>query len=168
MKQKSPGLPGFGDANGDYVEHNPLPYPGDPVKAPFFASRRGFSNQSNYVGPVSEKFTLPSKTVPDMSITVRDMLNRHLNGGSVKGFQTTNVPLDSMIPIGFEKMDIFDRAELKVQVADFIATTRGKMQTARAAREQEILMQKATDAAEARILAKSRVDTGASSSDVAL
>jgi len=99
-------------------------------------SKRGFANQCNYQKPNGEIFTLPSNTVPDMSLSLRDMLNRHMAGGKVKTFQTTNVPADSLVPVNFERMSALDMAELKQQTADFIATTRGRMQTARQSRER--------------------------------
>lgn len=125
--------------------------------------RRGFVSHANYVPPVSRTVYSPSRTVPDMSLSLRDMLNRHLNGGAVKTFQSVNVPVGSRIPINLEMMDPFEKAELAERNADFIATTRGRMQTARAAREQAELLAKATAAAEARLASRS---TGTTVTDV--
>lgn len=97
---------------------------------------RGFVNQCNYTAPMGEVFTLPSRTVPDMQITLREMVDRHLRGGKVKTFAPVNVPDDSLIPIGLERMSSIDKAVLAGQVADFVATTRGRMQSVRMARQR--------------------------------
>lgn len=136
------------------VSHR-LPYD-DMVK--FLTPRRGFTNTSNYNPLKVFRTWLPSRTVPDMSPSLRDMLNRHLNGGSVKTFLSANVPVGSnVIPDNLERLDALDRADLAERNADFIATTRGRMQTARAAREQSELFAKATAAAEARILSRKSI-----------
>lgn len=96
----------------------------------------GYVNRSTYRAPRGEVFTKPSLTVPDMQLSLRAMLDRHLHGSSVKTFQTANVPVDSMIPINLERMSKIDRAELSQGLSDFVVTTRGKLQTARQARQK--------------------------------
>jgi len=116
-------------------------------------SRRGFVSHANYPGPTGEKFTLPSLTVPDMTITLRDMLNRHLHGGSIKTFQTTNVPPNSIVPDNFERMSAIDRAALSQDLADFVATTRGKMITAKEAKRRVEFQKQVDEAAAAKVVA---------------
>lgn len=108
-------------------------------------------NSFNYQGPFGERFTLPSSCVPDMSVSLRDMLNRHNSGGTLKQFQVSNVPPDSIIPVDFERMSSIDRAQLSLDVADFVATTRGRMQTSRRAREQAAYEERIKEAAAARL-----------------
>jgi len=115
--------------------------------------KRGFANQCNYVKPEGEVFTLPSNTVPDMSLSLRELLNRHLAGGNVKTFQTANIGPNSLVPDNFERMSAIDLAEFKQQTADFIATTRGRMQTARQAREKASYERKLQAAVDARLAA---------------
>jgi len=116
-------------------------------------SKRGFISQANYQGPSGEKFTLPSLTVPDMTISLREMLNRHLHGGSIKTFQTTNVRPDSIIPDNFERMSAIDRAALSQDLADFVSTTRGKMITAKEAKRRAEFQKLVDDAAAAKVIA---------------
>lgn len=88
-------------------------------------------NWANYIGPEAEKFTLPSMTVPDMSLSVRDLFDRHKNGGRVTTF--TPVYADESVPAGLERMDMIDRAGLAKDLSDYVATTRGQLQSRRAA-----------------------------------
>lgn len=100
----------------------------------------GIANQLTYKAkrrPVFIKQSSPSLTVPDMSISLREMVARHESGGRVKVFRPEYVAEDSLIPIDFERLDLQDRVELSRKTADFIATTRGRMQTLRMQREQE-------------------------------
>lgn len=96
-----------------------------------------FRNQSNYKGAQSEKFTLPSLTVPDMAISLRTMLDRHLHGDKVAMFHPVHVTDDDMIPANFERMSKVERAAMARDVGDFIATTRGRIQSAKQASDAE-------------------------------
>jgi len=95
-----------------------------------------FRNAVTHEAPDGEVFSIPSKTVPDMSMKLYEMIERHQRGGSVKTYVGANVPTDSMVPIDLEMMDKVERKRLSGQVADFIATTRGKMMTAKQAEKQ--------------------------------
>lgn len=133
---------------------------------PIEGGRRGFVNQCNFCGcGTAEKYTKPSVTVPDMSLSLRQMLERHKAGGNVKTFHVANVPQNSMIPDDFERMSQIDREVLKGQVADFIATTRGRMITAREA-QRRAQFQKLIDAeAEKRLKALAEVNGGTAPSE---
>lgn len=76
-----------------------------------------------------------SVTVPDMSIPLRTLIDRHLQGGKVKTFRGTYVPDSSLVPTDFERMDSLDKAQLLKELPDFIATSRGKLISSRQARE---------------------------------
>jgi len=90
-------------------------------------------NQTNYKPGKKSRNTMPGLTVPDMSLSIRDLLNRHKAGGRVKVYEPVYVGEESIIPPEFERMDKFQRAELAKQVADFVATTRGNIVSARQA-----------------------------------
>lgn len=94
-----------------------------------------FRNSSNYVHSLSrlECNDGPSMTVPDMSLSLRDLLNRHKSGGKVKVFEPVYTGENSMIPDGFERMDQMEKVELAKNVADFVRTTRGRIISAREA-----------------------------------
>lgn len=103
----------------------------------------GFTNGSNYKGPQKTLITMPSKTVPDMSLSLRDLLDRHTRGGGVKTFNPVFTGENSRIPDGLELMSKVERAQLVKDTSDFIATTRGRMQSRKqqmdvAAREQAL------------------------------
>lgn len=91
-------------------------------------------NASNYDPKTKrgEVFTLPSKTVPDMSLSIRDLMERHKSGGQVKSF--VPVYADETVPVGLERMDKIERAAYARELADFVEVTRGKLVSAREAR----------------------------------
>lgn len=74
----------------------------------------------------------PSTTVPDRSLSLRDMITRHNSGGTVKSFTPVYLGETTQIPVGFENMSLLDRAELAQRLPDFIADSRGRLQTMRA------------------------------------
>lgn len=84
---------------------------------------------------VRELFTLPSKTVPDMSLSIRDLVDRHKKGLNVKTFS----PVYSERNIGLERLDKIERAELAMQLSDFVATSRGRLLSARQKVKQDAL-----------------------------
>lgn len=96
-----------------------------------------FQNFSEYQGPQAERFTQPSMTVPDMSLDIRTLVERYMRGDRVKTFQTSNVPADSIIPSDFERMDLVDKAVLSRQLSDFVATSRGKLMSAREVKRKQ-------------------------------
>jgi len=106
-------------------------------------------NASNFVASPGEKFTLPSMTVPDQTVDLREMLNRHLNGGAVKQYVPIYQPPDSIVPAQYELMSKVERSQLLKDTSDFIATTRGRIQTARdaatRAEHERIIAQRASD-----------------------
>lgn len=75
-----------------------------------------------------------SVTVPDRTLSLRDMITRHNSGGAVKSFTPVYLGETNQIPVGFEKMSLIDRAELAQKLPDFISTTRGRLQTMKAAK----------------------------------
>lgn len=96
---------------------------------------------------------LPSSTVPDMSLSLRDLLDRHARGGKVKTFEPVYADETSSIPVGLENLDKFDRWSLSKQLGDFIEVERGKLITARQHREQQAY-KAAVDAAVAKRLSE--------------
>lgn len=76
-----------------------------------------------------------SVTVPDMSIPLRTLIDRHLSGGSVKTLPGKFLPDNTSIPLDLERMDAVDKAQLLKSLPDFIATSRGKLISRKQARE---------------------------------
>jgi len=77
---------------------------------------------------------LPSQTVPDMSLTLRQMLDRHNSGGRVKSFEPVYVGESNVIPVDLERMDKIDLEVLRQRVADNIAVGRGTLISQREAK----------------------------------
>lgn len=77
-----------------------------------------------------------SVTVPDKTISLRDMITRYQSGGKVKSFTPVYLDDANIIPIGFERMDLVERAQFAKELPNFIADSRGRLQTLRQAREQ--------------------------------
>lgn len=102
-----------------------------PILAP-----RGFRNRSNFVRSAGEVNDHPSETIPDQAIPLREMLNRHLNGGVVKQFSPVFVDSENPLPIIFERMSRIDQAQLLHDVSDMVETTRGRVETRRMERER--------------------------------
>jgi len=98
-----------------------------------------FRNSSNYVHSLTrvECNDGPSTTVPDMSLSLRDLLNRHKAGGKVKVFEPVYTGENSMIPDDFERMDQMEKVELAKKVSDFVRTTRGRIISAREAAKRD-------------------------------
>lgn len=96
-------------------------------------------NLANYSDAVicrrKEVNNLPSNTVPDMSLSLRQLLDRHNSGGRVKTFEPVYASKDSQIPIDMEKMDKFERWSLSKRISDFIEVERGRIVSVRQARE---------------------------------
>lgn len=81
----------------------------------------------------------PSLTVPDMSLSLRQLLDRHKSGGNVKTFSPVYTDGFDLLPDGFERMSKVDRAQLLLDTSDFISTTRGRIITARESRQRDRL-----------------------------
>jgi len=77
-----------------------------------------------------------SMTVPDMSLSLRDLINRHNAGGKVKVFDPVYTGENRLIPDNFERMDLIDKLSLAKEVGDFVKTSRGRLISARRAAEQ--------------------------------
>lgn len=90
-------------------------------------------NSSNYIAPSLERNTAISQTVPDMSITVRQMMDRHNAGGAVAVFKPVFTGESNILPDNFERMDKIERQQLARSLGDFVATTRDRLITQRAA-----------------------------------
>jgi len=114
---------------------------------------RNLSNVYN-VPSVREANLGTSNTVPDMSPSLRDMLDKHSRGGAVEGFSGAYIRDDHpLIPVGMENMDVFERRALSRQIGDMIEVERGKLVSAeRAKRDAEF--KRAVDAAAAAQLAQ--------------
>jgi len=108
--------------------------------------------------------SLPSNTVPDMSLSLRTLLDRYTRGGKVKTFEPVYADSTSRIPVGMENMDKFERWDLSKQLGDFIEVERGRLITARQAREQAAF-KASVDKAVAERLSYSKQAEGSSVSD---
>lgn len=93
-------------------------------------------NAHTYLGPHAEVFTEPSLTIPDMTISLRQMVDNQKAGKAVKVFSPVFDP-NGDIPLGLERMDKIERAELARNTADFIKDQRGRMITAKQKFERE-------------------------------
>lgn len=78
---------------------------------------------------------MPSRTVPDKTISLRDMITRYQSGGKVKSFTPVYLGDANIIPPNFERMDLVERAQFAKELPHFIADSRGRLQTMRQARE---------------------------------
>jgi len=91
-----------------------------------------------------------SMTVPDMSLSLRDLLNRHLAGGRIKTYHAVYSGENSIIPARFEHMDKMERQELSNQLGDFVKTTRDRIITQREAMQRSAYEKAIIEAHEAK------------------
>lgn len=84
---------------------------------------------------VSEVNILPSRTVPDQALSLREMVARYAQGGTVEMFQPVYTDND-LIPDNWERWDEIDRIEysralkldLKARTDEFIARKEAEKQ----------------------------------------
>lgn len=75
-----------------------------------------------------------SEVVPDMSLSLRQLIDRHMSGGKVTTFRDLNIPENSsVIPLSLERMSKIDAAQLAKDLPHFIAHTRGSIVSRRKA-----------------------------------
>lgn len=85
---------------------------------------------------VLESNTMLSVTVPDRTLTLRQLIERHNSGGAVKSFVPSYLGDTNLIPVGFERMSLVERAEILKNLPHFISDARGKLITLREAAEK--------------------------------
>lgn len=74
----------------------------------------------------------PSDCVPNQSISLRDMINNHMQGGSVRTYSPVYTGIDNtVLPVNFERLSKVDKAQLQIDLADFVTSERGRMMTRR-------------------------------------
>lgn len=117
----------------------------------------------NYPGPTLESNTGMSMTVPDMSIPLREMLNRHKNGGAMKTFTPTYLPTGSTIPVDLERFDKIERQQYINQLADFQASTRGRLISQREAQRKASYDAQLLAAHDAKLAARAAASASSSS-----
>lgn len=66
----------------------------------------------DYPGPQKEKFTLPSLTIPDQTLSLKDLLSRYVRGADVPVFEPVFIDDDSGVPINLEKMTKQEKIDL--------------------------------------------------------
>lgn len=98
--------------------------------------RQGIANwRTGSLNNRKEHNYMVSVTVPDKTISLRDMITRYQSGGKVKSFTPVYLDEANVIPVGFERMDLTERAQFARDLPHFIADSRGRLQTLRQARE---------------------------------
>lgn len=114
-------------------------------------------NAHTYRRPDGEVFILPSLTVPDMTISLRQLVDNQKVGKAVKVFSPVYDP-NGDIPIGLERMDKIERAELARNTADFIKDQRGRLITAKQKLERDAYDAKLIAEHEAKMKARTVPD----------
>lgn len=78
--------------------------------------------------PQFEEFHLPSKTIPGMTLSLKQLLERYTKGQDVTTF-TPSYNDDPDIPAGIEKMDKFEQLDLARDIRAGIDDFRRKKET---------------------------------------
>lgn len=106
------------------------------------------NNWANYTGPVGKTFTLPSETVPGMTLSIKELLARFVRGDNVTTFDPVYTD-DPDIPDNLERMDPMERL-------DYARSLRQGISDAQQ-RNSVIAAKKAADEAAAKKAAKPAV-----------
>jgi len=80
---------------------------------------------------VVESNLMKSRTVPDRTLSLRQLIERHNSGGQVKSFLPQYLGNATVIPVGFERMSLVERAQFAKDLPHFIADGRGRLVTLR-------------------------------------
>lgn len=91
---------------------------------------------NDHRGEVNER---PSKTIPDQSLTIRDLINRHtrglpLEGGRVPVYEEED---DDLSGVEFSKLDLVDQQELREQYKSELDEINKKFADGRKQKEDE-------------------------------
>jgi len=141
------------------LEFNSLPFTDLVRTSKRFAARQPISTRTTKSGkvvpvyaPIGEQFTLPSLTVPDMSIPLPTLLKRYRRDGTefLEGVYTGD---DPDLPDNFEKMDKMQRIDFARENAARIAEGRAKLDKSRTA-STEAALKAQFDAAVAKAAAE--------------
>lgn len=91
----------------------------------FIVTQQAF--QLGCCNPISEApTTLPSMTVPGMSMSMRELVQRFTRGEAVPTFTPQFHGDDQLIPENLERLDVQDKLMLSQQLADAIQTERSR------------------------------------------
>lgn len=61
---------------------------------------------------IGETFTQPSLTIPDQSLSLRDLLERYVMGQNVEKFATVYNGDEDLVPLGIDRMDKMEKTDL--------------------------------------------------------
>lgn len=106
-----------------------------------------FATDGNRGAEICNPFSI---TVPDQALSLRELLDRHQNGGQVVQYKPTYLGENPDIPDGFEKMSKIERAEMAKGLADFVKDARGKLLSRREAEKRAADEQRVIAAYEAK------------------
>lgn len=80
-----------------------------------------------YAGPQREKFMLPSLTIPDQTLSLKDLISRYVRGQEIPTFTPQFDVDDEVVPVNLEKMTPQDRLDLARAVRKEIKEKREAM-----------------------------------------
>lgn len=86
------------------------------IKDKFLHARHYPCKEKLHVTAFGETFTGPSLTIPDQSLSLKDLLERYVMGQSVETFQGHYNGEDHDVPLGIERMDQLEKLDLARQV----------------------------------------------------
>lgn len=83
--------------------------------------------QEGYRNSIAEpRMTLPSQTVPGMTMSMRELVNRYVRGEPVPTFTPQYNADSDIIPDNLERMDVQEKLMLAKNVRDAIQTERSR------------------------------------------
>lgn len=81
--------------------------------------------------PDMEENTLPSQTIPGMSMSISEMLSRTQRGLPISGLKTPVYNGERLLP-NWQKLDLIDRANVVAQAHEDIKNTQKKLENQKA------------------------------------
>lgn len=108
-----------------------------------------FHTNYNYVALPDEFNDLPSDTVPDQSLSVQEIMRRHVQGRPLPKSRPMHYSGDQMLP-PFHQMDNMEQVDALKNLQQNLADKQNELETLkqkRAERRKELKAQKAAEAA---------------------
>lgn len=113
-----------------------------------------FRNILNYTPDKGQFNEMPSMTVPDETMSIRDLVSRHARGLPIKGIDKEAIFQPDIDGIPFEMLDISERHELMEQTTQKIDEFKSKQEQAEALKLKKQQDEKINQEVERRLKAK--------------
>lgn len=95
-------------------------------------------NWRNYGGPKLTAFELPSLTIPDQTLSLKELLSRYVRGADVPVFEPVFIDDESGVPINLEKMTKQEKMDLAREQKEVVKKMQKDLQDKAKARAEAV------------------------------